>query len=262
MADLTDIRLAIASQPTVEQSLHALVRALGSQFADAQASDDANAIDRVAEYLASNVKSLHDAVLANTPRAEETATLVTPVPDREADLAGQPSLGQGLVLFIRDINGRLADTGGDASQLGGLVDHLRDNADTIVDDVLKNTPLSQRDAALGTPVPAHVAGAFAGAPGAVDPPSENQTHVLDKHNTDTGETGVNPPPSQNPGFGANPEEGVHPGDRAQAAAAEAQGQPSAPPHGEGAGQPHEPANAPPHGEPTPDNPTPPVHPAA
>lgn len=74
-----DVRLAIASQPTVRSSLVALFRAL--LYAGNQAMEHSNTVplEAMIASLAPDVKSWVDAVLANTNLAIETAAPL-PVP--------------------------------------------------------------------------------------------------------------------------------------------------------------------------------------
>ena len=76
------IRLAVERQPTVGQSVVALLRGVAYLCQHGKAEDFAKAFD-------ANPKGWSDAVMANTPDAVETATLIAPVP-AEAQAAMAP----------------------------------------------------------------------------------------------------------------------------------------------------------------------------
>jgi hypothetical protein len=80
MPDATDVRLAVASQPTVAQGIVALLRSFVSHVNRAFELDDPAPLKSLAVSLDTEAKAWTDAVLANTTSAPLSATLTEPVP--------------------------------------------------------------------------------------------------------------------------------------------------------------------------------------
>ena len=80
MPDATDVRLAVASQPTVAQGIIALLRTFVSHVHRAFEQDDPSPLKALATSLDSEPKAWTDAILANTTSAPLSATLTEPIP--------------------------------------------------------------------------------------------------------------------------------------------------------------------------------------
>ena len=80
MPDATDVRLAVASQPTVAQGIIALMRAFVSHVHRAFDLDDPSPLKALATSLDTEPKAWTDAILANTTSAPLSATLTEPIP--------------------------------------------------------------------------------------------------------------------------------------------------------------------------------------
>jgi hypothetical protein len=67
-----NIRLVIAKQTTVAGSLQALLRAIASTIHEGVAKADPSGLEAFADHIDADPKSWSDAVMANTPLANET----------------------------------------------------------------------------------------------------------------------------------------------------------------------------------------------
>jgi hypothetical protein len=67
-----NIRLVIAKQSTVAGSLQALFRAISSTIHECVAKGDPGSLEAFADHIDVDPKSWSDAVMANTPLAQET----------------------------------------------------------------------------------------------------------------------------------------------------------------------------------------------
>lgn len=72
-AHAENIRLAIAQQPTVEQSIAALFQAISTAIHNAVEGGDPGALVALAKHVDGNARDWSDAVLANTQAAPLTA---------------------------------------------------------------------------------------------------------------------------------------------------------------------------------------------
>lgn len=78
MANMQDLRDAVARNSTVDDSVLALVSGLSQQLKDALASNDPNAIQEVIAQLDANTQRLSDAVTANTSSGSANPNPATP----------------------------------------------------------------------------------------------------------------------------------------------------------------------------------------
>jgi hypothetical protein len=89
MSEAENIRLAIASQPTIEQGIAGLLRALATiireAFADGGSETSLNTLAELQQSIDQNPKHWSDAILANTVSAMLTAGNMAPVPTYVAD---------------------------------------------------------------------------------------------------------------------------------------------------------------------------------
>jgi hypothetical protein len=75
MANSTDVRDVIAHQPTIGQSISALLRAIANAASRALDHDDPAPLRDIADSMGKEPKSWSDAVLANTSLATESAAI-------------------------------------------------------------------------------------------------------------------------------------------------------------------------------------------
>jgi hypothetical protein len=87
-----NIRLVIAKQTTVAGSLQALLRAIASTIHEGVAKADPTALEAFADHIDADPKSWSDAVMANTPLANETVLPIQGVsPDVQEAFASHGS---------------------------------------------------------------------------------------------------------------------------------------------------------------------------
>ena len=79
-SDAENVRLVIAKQTTIAGSIQALLRAVCSVCGNALAKGDPGAIQAFIDHIDADPKSWSDAVMANTPQAQETVYPVENVP--------------------------------------------------------------------------------------------------------------------------------------------------------------------------------------
>ena len=73
-----NIRLAIAQQPSVEQGIAALFRAIATHLHRAHESNDLSELHALANHMNNDPRAWSDAVLANTPAAPQTIAPTVP----------------------------------------------------------------------------------------------------------------------------------------------------------------------------------------
>lgn len=80
MANAEDMRLAVASQPTVPQAIVLLLRGLATAANKSLMLGDPTVLKSLADSIGNDIKSWSDAVLANTSSAPMTASVLEPIP--------------------------------------------------------------------------------------------------------------------------------------------------------------------------------------
>jgi hypothetical protein len=88
----SDVRAAVAIQPTVEQGIVALLHAWCSHTYAAIESGIPTALKALADDMSADVKSWSDAVFANTAWAVHSATTLAPVPVHVASVFAIPAV--------------------------------------------------------------------------------------------------------------------------------------------------------------------------
>lgn len=90
-----NIRLVIAKQTSVAGSLQALLRAIASTIHEGVAKADPSGLEAFADHIDADPKSWSDAVMANTPLANETVLPIQGVsPDVQEAFASHGTPGQ------------------------------------------------------------------------------------------------------------------------------------------------------------------------
>jgi hypothetical protein len=168
MSNPSEIRLAIASQPTVEQSVNALIRAIANSINAPVTDTGPDSAHALAAHMADDPKSWSDAVLANTPLASQSAPVALPLPvpasgnpdDIKATVAAQPSVAQGVAALLRHAvhHIRKAADGDDAGAKAFAAGIAADPRGWT--DALAKTSPPPASSNLA-PVPSHVAPVFA-----------------------------------------------------------------------------------------------------
>ena|SRR5215475_11053030 len=79
-SDAANARQVIAAQPTIAQSINALLMAVTKTIEEAMESGDPGAVQALADSMSSDPKSWSDAVMANTPDAVLTASPLVGLP--------------------------------------------------------------------------------------------------------------------------------------------------------------------------------------
>lgn len=175
MPNPTDIRLAIAAQPTVEQSVDALTRAVTARINQPVTDTGPDSAHALAVNMQDEPKAWSDAVLANTPMALQSATMVLPLPidegsDPKACVAAQPSVAQAVTAFLRHVSGAmLAQADGHPDDAHALVADISADPRSWTDAILANTMMVPSSVDLA-PMPPHLA-PLMGTPG-VEVPTE------------------------------------------------------------------------------------------
>ena len=83
-----NVRLVIAKQTTVAGSLQALMRAIANTMHEAVEKGEPGALEAFADHIDADPKAWTDAVMANTPLAQETVLPISGVtPDTESAFA-------------------------------------------------------------------------------------------------------------------------------------------------------------------------------
>jgi|SRR5581483_11577121 len=67
-----NVRLAIASQPSVEQGVAALLRTIATHLHEAIETNDMSQLKALADHINADPRAWSDALLANTPAATQT----------------------------------------------------------------------------------------------------------------------------------------------------------------------------------------------
>lgn len=67
-----NVRLAIASQPSVEQGIAALLRTVATHLQEAIETNDMSQLKALADHINADPRAWSDALLANTPAAPQT----------------------------------------------------------------------------------------------------------------------------------------------------------------------------------------------
>lgn len=73
-----NVRLAIASQPSVEQGVAALLRTIATHLHEAIETNDMSQLKALADHINADPRAWSDALLANTPAATQTIAPTVP----------------------------------------------------------------------------------------------------------------------------------------------------------------------------------------
>lgn len=166
MSNAENIRLAIAAQPTIEQSISALLRAVANRLGAPVTDTGPDSAHALATAITADPKSWSDAVLANTPLALQSAGAALPIPvsgnmdDTRATVAAQPSIGQSVAAFLRHVCHHIfkAADGDDAGAKTLGADISADLPGWTAALLANTPPVASSDLA---PIPPHVVPAFA-----------------------------------------------------------------------------------------------------
>ena len=162
-----NVRLAIAAQPSIEQSIAALLRTVATHLQEAAESGDPTQLRALVDYISTNPRVWSDAVLAHTPSAPATIPPSVPMIAKGGGGSGpdalkeQPSLEQRIAALVRPIADGLQQyrEGSDASSFQDMANQINEDPSAWTDALSSGLVGAPPPPAVGD-MPGYVQSAF------------------------------------------------------------------------------------------------------